>query len=492
MKRLLALALLTFTLQAQHREEVTVEVVEVPVYVQRAGAPVEGLTADRFELLVNGKPQRIEYFDAVDVAALAPASKQAEAEPARDIRRRRLYLLLFDLVFSRPPALSRGRLAAAKLVAGAPAGDAFAVATHSHKAGVQFIVPFTTDRAAIALALAKLRPSAADDPMRIRITDSERSFIGGSIGGAFSDPTGALEQGRIEDPFTGGGDAMEDARRQPMRRLIEHQVEDLGVLAKRIAQLDGQKHVVVFSEGFNPSLLTGVTKAPQAGPPQASSQLADALHAMHREFQGADAFLHAVDIAGLRHTFDPMVNHALGMLSSGTGGAFIKNANDIAGALGQLQESHRRMYILGFRPGKARPGHNRIEVKISKLPRGTTVSYRRGFSGTPATGNDALRLADIITNDIPQHGVATELEQSSEGVILHVPSSAWAGLADGERLLALLYVFDRNNVAIESRQIRLHPGAEHFEIPLDLEPGQVVKVLVRAGESLGFSRLVLE
>jgi VWFA-related protein len=497
-KRLLALALLTVTLQAQHREEVTVEVVEVPVYVRTTRVPVEGLTRDRFELFVNGKPHPIDYFDVVDLGAPAPAAKEGEPQPPRNIRRRRLFLLLFDLVFSRPPALARARAAAAKLVNDAPDGDAFAVATHTRTAGVQFIVPFTTDRIAAGHAITKLRASAADDPMRLRITDTDREAVSAFMNESF-DPSGAIADGRIEDPFAGGGEAMDDNRLQPMRRMVEHQVEDLGIVARRLGQLDGQKHVVVFSEGFNPTLVTGLQKkdrpstaSAQKGPPGANWHLIDLLHQMHRAFQSADAFLHAVDIAGLRHTWDPLVNDALNMLSRGTGGEFIRNHNDIAAALDRLEESHRYSYILGFRPRNASAGHNEVEVKIAKLPRGTTVSYRRGFSGTsPSSGVDGLRLADIITNDIPQHGIATELRQSSEGVVLKVPSSAWAGMKGEERPEVLLYVFDQNNVAVESRQIRLHPGAEHFEIPLDLKRGHVVKVLVKAGESLGFSRLAI-
>src|SRR5687767_2898884 len=120
MKKLLAIALLAVSIEAQHREEVTVEVVEVPVYV-----PVRDLTRDSFQLFVNGKPHPIDYFDVVDLAEpeseAAPASEDAAP---RDIRRRRLFLLIFDLVFSRPAQLARGRKAALELITNAPSDDA--------------------------------------------------------------------------------------------------------------------------------------------------------------------------------------------------------------------------------------------------------------------------------------------------------------------------------------------------------------------------------
>lgn len=490
MKRLLAIALLAVSIGAQHREEVTVEVVEVPVYV-----PVRDLTRDAFQLFVNGKPHPIDYFDVVDLAE--PESETApepeEAAP-RDIRRRRLFLLIFDLVFSRPAQLARGRKAALELITNAPADDAFAVATHSNTKGVQFLVPFTTDREAVGLALANLRPSTADDPMRLRITDSERQAISGFMeGGNLDGGSRDRGEGLIEDPFTGGGDVMTELRKEPLRRMIQHQIEDFGGMAKRLAQLDGQKHIVVFSEGFNPYLVHDLQKDRPAMPPQSDPSLLERIENMYRDFQSADTFLHAIDIGGLRHTFDPLVNDALHMLSSGTGGEFVRNRNDLAAALDDLQHAHSYGYILGFRPRAPKRGYNRIEVKVKGLPRGTPARYRRGFSGTPPalSSIDGLRLADIVTNDIPQHGVATSLRRTEDGVILSVPASAWNGLKPNDRPEVLLYVFD-GDVVVDSRNIRLNRGAEHFNIPLDLRKGQVVKVLVRAGEALGFSRLAVE
>src|SRR5438046_224824 len=68
--RIAAVTLITvFALSAagQVRESVNVEVVQVPVYVTTsAGTPVPNLTKDAFQLFVDGRPQPIEYFDAVD------------------------------------------------------------------------------------------------------------------------------------------------------------------------------------------------------------------------------------------------------------------------------------------------------------------------------------------------------------------------------------------------------------------------------------------
>lgn len=79
--RSLALALLfAVPLFAQRFDEaVTVNVVDVPVYVERFGVPIEGLTRDDFTLFVDGKPQPIDYFDGKSSTAgssrTSPASR---------------------------------------------------------------------------------------------------------------------------------------------------------------------------------------------------------------------------------------------------------------------------------------------------------------------------------------------------------------------------------------------------------------------------------
>src|SRR5260370_41417521 len=114
MSQRIALALIAacaLSAAAQVRENVTVEVVEVPVYVTSGNnQPVLGLTRDAFELFVDGRPQPIEYFDAIDFAKVpAPGAPTAVERPRRE---RRLYLLLFDLSFATPARIKPAQTAA--------------------------------------------------------------------------------------------------------------------------------------------------------------------------------------------------------------------------------------------------------------------------------------------------------------------------------------------------------------------------------------------
>src|ERR1051325_9329421 len=110
--RAVLLCLLAAAAHAQVRESMTVEVVEVPVYITTSnGQPIRGLTKDAFQLFVDGKAQPIEYFDAVDFTATSAATP-GQAGQARPLRERRLYLLLFDLSFASPAKLVRAQRAA--------------------------------------------------------------------------------------------------------------------------------------------------------------------------------------------------------------------------------------------------------------------------------------------------------------------------------------------------------------------------------------------
>src|SRR5204862_1755730 len=115
-----AIALAAASAVAQVRETTTVEVVEVPVYVTAKGAPIIGLTQDNFELYINGKRQTIDYFDTTDYANLS-------SEQSHDVRQRRLYMLVFDML-SPSNALQHAQKAALQFVENSAANDTIGVA----------------------------------------------------------------------------------------------------------------------------------------------------------------------------------------------------------------------------------------------------------------------------------------------------------------------------------------------------------------------------
>src|SRR5205807_6813742 len=85
-------------------EKINVSLVNVDVAVTSHGARARGLTADDFEILEDGVPQKITHFYAIEntrdrapVASPAPAALAAAAQPdAGDERFRRRVLVVVD------------------------------------------------------------------------------------------------------------------------------------------------------------------------------------------------------------------------------------------------------------------------------------------------------------------------------------------------------------------------------------------------------------
>ena len=485
---------------AQVSEQTTVEVVQVPVYVTSGGSPISNLTRDNFRLFINGKPQSIDYFDVIDFEHLS-------AEDARDPRQRRLYLLVFDAGFSSPNSLHRAQKAAEKIIELARDTDTFGVATMAGH-GVEVVVPFSHDRIALVRAIRNLQPSRMRDPLRLALTPAEREGIasGTAIDASMGTLANALEDGDFEGEIA--------------RRQVEDAIGDLADTAVRLAPLEGIKHVVLLSGGFNAGLVHGV--ASQRNPygmrhsPDREvaaglgfdPRLLGALRRMHDTFKTSGVFLDAIDIAGLRFMQRVSDNEALYMLTRDTGGEVVDKRNDLAGAMQYLVNLQRVAYVLAFNAPKTGREMNKIAVKLENVPRGAHASYRESYASEtdPPDAGDPLRLADIVMNDIPQTGVTMTAHEESE------PGKAVVGLdiAGGELLAQaagmtvegelLFYVFSGSGaVAFDRQQITIEPraAAALTSTPLrvrhtfDLPPGKyVAKALIRFGfnQSLGFAR----
>jgi len=224
------------TSYAQVRDNVTVEVVQVPVYVTASdGQPVRGLTKDSFTLLVDGHPQPIDYFDVIDFAAI-PGAQQAVVERPR--RERRLYLFLFDITFGTPAKLVRAQKAAEQAVSHSnPTTDFFAVATYSSSRGVHFLSPFLSDRVAVTRAIFTLHGSKVQDPLGLALGSQERAQWMSAMeqGQTVSDSQeglGDMVGGEMAEALR-GGQANQDMLAVPKNRLIESQLHDFK--SKRIS-----------------------------------------------------------------------------------------------------------------------------------------------------------------------------------------------------------------------------------------------------------------
>ena len=511
------LLVLALPLFSASRETHTVEVVQVPVFVTRDGASVSGLTRDNFELYVNGKARPFEYFDVYDFAA-APPAPQALAQGAvaapRDVRQRRLYVLLFDLVYSTPKAVARARVAADAYMNQAGPADAFAVGKYTSNHGIELFVPFTRDREAVRNAIQRMSEGGNDDPLHLALAPVERAEIVESDKFAESDQIQSI----ISDSVA------QQLLVDPARRRIRDQLEALGDLADRLAPLEGNRHVVLLTSGFNSSSVHGIGPAntivtPAFGPNgqrdtpfrQGTSILPSdpattgEMRRMYARFTRAGVFLDCIDVEGLRLEFSAThASEGLSMLARDTGGQVVLNHNDLREAMQTLSNMQRIVYVLGFHTEDTGKRDNKIEVKLKGVEgRGIRTNYRPSYStGQPkASTTDALRVADILENDIPQTGVTTTIAVSGKRVDVEVPARELLALSGRQNTSAdaMLYVFSGHGVvAYKGKKISLDAAraddaklvhvVETFD---ELPPGHYeAKVLLRVDgtDALGFAR----
>ena len=478
-KRLLLAVLVASSLQAQSSlqpqrfdEHVTVDVVEVPVNVTRNGQVVRGLKADDFELYVNGKRHPIQYFDVMDESP-APAHS---SESARMLDRRRLVVLLFDTTVTTYRLLHRAQDAALEFVNEAAEGDTFAVARLS-KAGVIFVVPFTSDRLVIRRAVKTLAPSRAGDAFSLATLPTERAMMADTALSQSLDSSDAfLNADNSQFPIP-------EASFQTMSMEREREVNErhrrddqstlaslLGDMADRLAPISGVKHVILLSDGSS------------GGADRGSVVL------MHRRFRAAGVILDAVELDAntVPGSFGPNVRvnspktrfllpendktASLYDLAIETGGTVAKHA-DIAAGLRSLREMQSVTYVLGFTPPPSQKSDNTIAVHVRGQPFGTTVNHRLGYS-TVSKGDrgDALFLADVLMNDIPQRGLTLGLkvDRAASGATLEasIPGRellAYGGEKSAELLDVILYVFDEKGAVA---------GWGYSRLRLDLAKGR--------------------
>ncbi len=390
-------------------ETTEVIAVEVPVQVVRDGEPVRGLTAADFEVYEGRKKVAITGFEVVDLEAPATAAR-ASAVPAAA---RRHFLLLFDFSFSDLQSVARGREAARNLVLGLHSADLVAVATYHASAGPKLVLGFTSDRRQVDTALESLSDEAGEegnDPLRLVLKRSGR--IGRERLVASPDTVMASEaEGYAkgsQDIIISYSDQLNDnmgkSDLESQKRAVTALTRSFADLAKVMGGVQGRKHVVYLSEGYDSRLLQGTSDTAQRDEIAAAaasgefwSVSSDDLYGntktmndverMLEEFRRADCVIQAVDVGGLRaHADTELGNRRTGgkdsllQMARGTGGELYENLNDLSSAMDKVLKKTSVTYVLAFQPEKLKldGAYHKLRVEL-KDPKGMKVVHRPGF-----------------------------------------------------------------------------------------------------------------
>jgi VWFA-related protein len=393
---LAALSPLAIPVGAQTFSEATdVVVVEVPVQVIGAdGKPVRGLTADHFEVYEGRKKQSLVGFEALDLAS-RPAAEGTAPPP---VAARRHFLMMFDFTFSSPAGLTRAREAALTFVEQLHPSDVVSVASYTTDKGTEMLLQFTGDRGQILAGIDRLglrafrREEQAPDPLGLIVVNDIFSTVGKSSGTS----AGGIDSGEMERVI---GNELARTSLITRERSVANMTRSYAELARMMAGVRGRKYLVLFSEGFDASLLSGtadtdeqlamaegvdmwdINSTSRFGSTKTVSQVEEMLE----EFRRADCVIQAVDIAGLRAGVVGSAQFAGGkdslfLMARETGGELFENINQLDVAVAKVLERTSVTYVLAFQPEVARDGkYHRLKVELKNGPKGARLVHRPGY-----------------------------------------------------------------------------------------------------------------
>ena len=378
--------------------------VEVDARVLDAqGAFVPGLTSADFQVLEDGKPQKVDAFSFINI----PVERQArplfaKAPIERDVADNitgydgRVYIILLDDQHTHPLRSQRLKAAARQFVQRyMGANDTAAVVYTSGRSDVA--QEFTNSQRRLLASVDKFMGRKLRSSTLERLDEEQRT-------------RGTRQQGdRIDDPF--------DQERAMVARTT---LDSLRNLSNYLAGISGRrKAIIYFSEGVDYDIYDVFSSSGGASAVLQASR--DAVAAATR----ANVSIYGIDPRGLGAGGDDLIEvqdtpqdaslnlglssfgnevqrsqDSLRVLSNETGGFAVVNRNDMATAFERVVADNSSYYLLGYySSNEKRDGRFRkIEVKVTRP--GLSVRSRKGYvaaRGRADTKDDPRTAPELRT-----------------------------------------------------------------------------------------------
>jgi len=370
------------------------------------GAPVQGLTRDDFTVLEDGRPQPLTSFEAVSLAesaaSLAPLVQTRVADNTVSSEPARLFVIVLDNMNLVPTTVDAARKAVRQFVqTGLREGDLVEVLATSGGLGITESLP--EGRAAIMRFLDRVESQFRPDTSVARISDWEaiqlrsgqenlvlpqilRRWYENGVIQEFQEAKSAA------DLNLSPGAQMVKARAEAVytayAERMKHTLGTFTRVADTLATAKGRKTVLFVSDGFTfdptqPGFKDVVRAARNANVAfyfVDARGLSDSTSVPGMPGAGADEGRMTLDQDTLS-TFTQARQETVGAESVAidTGGASIRNTNDLAGGMARVASESRAYYLLGYVPSDARRDgkFRKIEVKVNRP--GVRVRARRGY-----------------------------------------------------------------------------------------------------------------
>lgn len=444
----------------QEREDVVrvnTNLVQTDVMVfDKQGHFVDGLQRDQFELLVDGKPQAISFFEQVRAGSakeqslkLNTATIPSEKPTTVNENRGRIIVFFLDDLHLSLDSLTRTRKMLAQFIEN-EMGENDRVAIASTSGDIGFLQQFTDNKSVLHAAVGRLR----QHPYNVRDMTREKTPMTEYM---------ALTIERKDDPGVFNFYVEECLRVAPPRyprracevevvnraRLILVQAaavivntyDSLESLMRTSAQMTGRKLVFFISDGF--LLDTG----PRTADPRGKlSRITDAALRTGVVIYTIDArglFSGQLDVtnnvpldpqgrlenASLRE--GPASQDALHALAADTGGRALRNTNYFDKWVNKVLDETANYYLLAWRPNNeeetARDFKN-IEVRVIghpefsvRLPRGFLTTTSAALTKPTATVQPSQQVHQEIQQALTSFQPRREVPTSLSAVFLDTP-----------------------------------------------------------------------
>jgi VWFA-related protein len=335
----------------QHEVGVTLKLIQV-IVLDKQGNPVTDLGKEDFVLTDNGREMKLTEFERhvlPIVSAEAPAEGKVAATalpPPRMLNRK--FFLLFDFAYNNPAGVRKmPEIAEHFLETKILPMDEVGVLSYSTLNLLQVHLYLTTDH-------QKVR----DFISRIGLRDSSQRFEDLEDKYQRELESGGLADARPETKLTRPGPEMPGLDREAMWLLtIKDYTHSLTALAYALRAVEGQKHLVLFSEGI---------PYPQLYGPMASA-VRHPWEILLKELQTSNVQVHSLYTGGI--TLSDWLTGAwtLAKTSYETGGQYWGNMFNYEPFVDKLQTTTGSYYVLGYPVGEAWDGaYHRIHVTVKR------------------------------------------------------------------------------------------------------------------------------
>ena len=450
---------------AQDEEVVTVRagLVNIDVVVKdRKGKYVTDLKADDFNVIENGVPQKILFFDPPlgngEVVSTGQAGADAlEAPRTRAGRPRNIISLVLDGQTTDLANMKQAAAGAVKYIR-ERVTDADRVAVFSVSGGLQLLQPFTGDKERLVAAveraytasisskgfeqrdvaenISKLSGMAASD------TRSGEAAAGPEQGAAGSAQADGMMAARILKQYLLLRTTLSIQQARPI-------LAALAAICEGQRPVPGKKTLVLFSQGFvSPELLDWQVQstidianranvaiyvidsaglragAPASGALVPAAPLAGVSGIVSQEERiravGGENVFDRARFEGVNREYDILYR-----ISEDSGGRFIKNTNDIAKGVGRVDDEMRSRYTLGYQSTDPNFDGGFRKIKIEVRRPAVEVVTRPGYYAiapdevVPLSPDDKKLLAGAAAAEAnPQLPLSVELVpfRSGEGL----------------------------------------------------------------------------